>query len=105
MCSIWNQWSMKVKLATPTSSAVLAVAATVAAIDSVPPGKSKRIWWIPRSMHGTVRGVIVRPERDSDRPRILDVVEAAFGSKEERVLVERLWASPQYRPGLSLVAE
>jgi predicted N-acetyltransferase YhbS len=50
--------------------------------------------------------VIVRPETDSDRPRILDVVEAAFGKKAERVLVERLYADARvYRPGLSLVAE
>jgi putative acetyltransferase len=49
--------------------------------------------------------VIVRPERDSDRPRILDVVEAAFATPAERTLVERLYDSPQYRPGLSLVAE
>lgn len=49
--------------------------------------------------------MIVRPERDDDRPRILAVVEAAFGQPGERALVERLYASPQYRPGLSLVAE
>jgi putative acetyltransferase len=50
--------------------------------------------------------VIVRPETASDRPRSLDVVEAAFGKKAERVLVERLWADERvYRPGLSLVAE
>lgn len=48
--------------------------------------------------------MIVRPERDDDRPRILEVTEAAFGQKAEAVLVERLWASPVYRPGLSLVA-
>lgn len=48
--------------------------------------------------------MIVRPERDSDRPAILEVVEAAFGQPGERVLVERLYESPQYRPGLSLVA-
>jgi putative acetyltransferase len=50
--------------------------------------------------------VIVRPELDSDRPRILEVVAAAFGKKAEAVLVERLWADERvYRPGLSLVAE
>ncbi len=49
--------------------------------------------------------MIVRPERDDDRPRILEVVEAAFGKPAERVLVERLYDSPNYRPGLSLVAE
>lgn len=50
--------------------------------------------------------MIVRPERDEDRPRILEVVEAAFGQRAERVLVERLWADQRvYRPGLSLVAE
>ncbi len=49
--------------------------------------------------------MIVRPERDTDRPRILEVVEAAFGKPAERILVERLYDSPQYRPGLSLVAE
>ncbi|MDP1795408.1 MAG: N-acetyltransferase [Acidimicrobiales bacterium] len=49
--------------------------------------------------------MIVRPERDDDRPRILEVVEAAFGKPAERILVERLYDSPQYRPGLSLVAE
>lgn len=49
--------------------------------------------------------MIVRPEVDADRPRILAVVEAAFGKPAERVLVERLYESPQYRPGLSLVAE
>jgi putative acetyltransferase len=50
--------------------------------------------------------VIVRPETDSDRPRILEVVEAAFGKPAERVLVERLYADARvYRPGLSLVAE
>jgi len=48
--------------------------------------------------------VIIRPERDDDRPAIYAVVEAAFGKKAEAVLVERLWASPVYRPGLSLVA-
>jgi putative acetyltransferase len=48
--------------------------------------------------------MIVRPETDADRPAILTVVEAAFGQPDEAVLVERLWASPQYRPGLSLVA-
>ena len=30
--------------------------------------------------------MIVRPERDDDRPRILAVVEAAFGQPGERVL-------------------
>jgi putative acetyltransferase len=50
--------------------------------------------------------VIVRPERDEDRPRILEVVEAAFGKPAERILVERLYADTRvYRPGLSLVAE
>lgn len=47
--------------------------------------------------------MLVRPETDDDRPHILDVVEAAFGKRAEAVLVERLWASPCYRPGLSLV--
>jgi putative acetyltransferase len=50
--------------------------------------------------------VIVRPERDEDRPRILEVVAAAFGKQDEATLVERLWADGRvYRPGLSLVAE
>ena len=50
--------------------------------------------------------MIVRPEQDSDRPRILEVVAAAFGKQAEAVLVERLWADARvYRPGLSLVAE
>lgn len=49
--------------------------------------------------------MLVRPETDADRPRILEVVEAAFGKAAERILVERLYASPCYRPGLSLVAE
>ena len=49
--------------------------------------------------------MIVRPERDEDRTRILEVVEAAFGNPGERELVERLWVSDVYRPGLSLVAE
>jgi putative acetyltransferase len=49
--------------------------------------------------------VLVRPERDDDRPRILEVVAAAFGKQAEAILVERLWASPCYRSGLSLVAE
>ncbi len=49
--------------------------------------------------------MLVRPERDADRPRILEVVEAAFGKRAEAILVERLWASECYRPGLSLVAE
>lgn len=48
--------------------------------------------------------MIVRPENDDDRPTIYAVVEAAFGQPAEAVLVERLWASPSYRPGLSLVA-
>ncbi len=48
--------------------------------------------------------MIVRPERDDDRPAIYAVVEAAFGKPAEAVLVQRLWASPNYRPGLSLVA-
>jgi putative acetyltransferase len=50
--------------------------------------------------------VIVRPEQENDRPRILEVVAAAFGKQAEAVLVERLWADDSvYRPGLSLVAE
>ena len=50
--------------------------------------------------------MIVRPERAEDRPRILEVVEAAFGKPAERILVERLYADARvYRPGLSLVAE
>ncbi|MEY2425770.1 MAG: putative acetyltransferase, partial [Actinomycetota bacterium] len=49
--------------------------------------------------------MLVRPERDDDRPRILEVVAAAFGKQAEAILVERLWASPCYRSGLSLVAE
>lgn len=50
--------------------------------------------------------MIVRPETEADRPRILEVVEAAFGQPAERVLVERLYADARvYRPGLSLVAE
>ncbi len=48
--------------------------------------------------------MIVRPERTEDRPEILHVVEEAFGQPGERVLVERLWESSCYRPGLSLVA-
>lgn len=49
--------------------------------------------------------MIVRPERDEDRPRILEVVEAAFGRYDHRELVQGLYDSPQYRDGLSLVAE
>lgn len=50
--------------------------------------------------------MIIRPERDDDRPRILEVVAAAFGQQAEAILVERLWADARvYRPGLSLVAE
>lgn len=52
-------------------------------------------------------GVVIRPERDADRPVIAEVVRAAFvgHSDEVATFVERLRASEQFVPELALVAE
>ncbi len=47
----------------------------------------------------------IRPELAGDYEAIARVVEAAFGRAEEARLVERIRASEQYVPELSLVAE
>lgn len=47
----------------------------------------------------------IRPERAEDVEAIARVVEAAFGRAVEARLVERIRASEQYVPELSLVAE
>lgn len=46
----------------------------------------------------------IRAEQEHDFPAVRRVVAAAFGSDAEADLVERIRASDQYRPELSLVA-
>ncbi|HEU5477579.1 MAG TPA: N-acetyltransferase [Gaiellaceae bacterium] len=48
---------------------------------------------------------MIRPERADDRPAILDVHRAAFGGDDVPRLVQELWESSTYVPGLSFVAE
>jgi putative acetyltransferase len=52
-------------------------------------------------------GVVIRPERDADRPVIAEVVRAAFVGHPDEVasFVERIRASEQFIPELALVAE
>src|ERR1700677_1491811 len=69
--SIWNQWSIRVNVEQPTSSAARAVAARVGARASGPPGSVKLAKWIPSSMPITLRaqfvgGVGVRCREDDD---------------------------------------
>jgi putative acetyltransferase len=47
---------------------------------------------------------VIRLATDGDRPAILEVHRAAFGGDEVPRLVEELWASEWYEPGLSFVA-
>jgi putative acetyltransferase len=47
----------------------------------------------------------IRPEAPGDFGAIATIVEAAFGQRAEAVLVERIRASPRYRPAYALVAE
>lgn len=49
--------------------------------------------------------MIIRRERVDDRPEILAVVEAAFPEPVEAKLLRGLFASREYLPALSLVAE
>ena len=51
--------------------------------------------------------VVIRPERDADRPVIAEVVRAAFVGHPDEVasFVERIRASGQFIPELALVAE
>lgn len=46
----------------------------------------------------------IRPEQPGDHDAIRDLVTAAFGSPDEATLVERIRASPNYRPDVALVA-
>jgi hypothetical protein len=48
--SIWNQWSIRVKVEQPPSSAERAVAARAGANDSGRPGRVKLMKWIPSFM-------------------------------------------------------
>lgn len=48
---------------------------------------------------------VIRPETDEDHEAIHLVVASAFGSEVEARLVERIRASPQYVPGMALIAE
>jgi putative acetyltransferase len=52
-------------------------------------------------------GVVIRAERDADRPVIADVVRAAFVGHPDEVVsfVERIRASEGFIPELALVAE
>jgi putative acetyltransferase len=50
-------------------------------------------------------GVSIRVEEPADRDVIAEVVTSAFGSPAEARLVERIRASPNFVPELSLVAE
>jgi putative acetyltransferase len=50
-------------------------------------------------------GVSIRVEAPADREAIAEVVASAFGSPAEARLVERIRASPNFVPELSLVAE
>jgi putative acetyltransferase len=47
----------------------------------------------------------IRPEKAADRQAIHDMTVAAFGGEAEALLVDLIRTSPQYVPGLSLVAE
>jgi len=47
----------------------------------------------------------IRAETAEDVDAIATIVTAAFGSPAEAVLVERIRASPQYRPDYALVAD
>ncbi|MEZ5177500.1 MAG: N-acetyltransferase [Acidimicrobiales bacterium] len=47
----------------------------------------------------------IRPEQHADHEEIGDVVAAAFGSRVQRDLVDRIRASSTYIPHLALVAE
>lgn len=49
--------------------------------------------------------MIIRRERPEDRPEILALVEAAFPEAVEAKLLRELFASREYLPELSLVAE
>jgi len=49
--------------------------------------------------------VVIRPEETADVERIRAVVASAFGSDVEADLVDRIRASPEFVPELSLVAE
>ena len=49
--------------------------------------------------------MIIRRERAEDRPEILALVEAAFPSPVEGKVLRELFASREYLPQLSLVAE
>jgi putative acetyltransferase len=53
----------------------------------------------------SVDGVSIRVEGPADRDAIAEVVTSAFGSPAEARLVERIRASPNFVPELSLVAE
>src|ERR1700676_946725 len=48
--SIWNQWSIIVKVEQPASSAALAVAASVGPRLVLPPGSVKFMKWRPSSI-------------------------------------------------------
>ena len=51
--------------------------------------------------------LVIRPEREADRPAIADVVRAAFVRHPDEVasFVERIRTSEQFIPALALVAE
>jgi putative acetyltransferase len=49
--------------------------------------------------------MIIRAERPGDRPEILALVEAAFPQPAEARLIRELFASREYLPQLSLLAE
>ena len=48
--------------------------------------------------------MLIRPEVETDRPAIAEVVERAFGSPAEARLVEAIRASPEYLAELAMVA-
>ena len=50
-------------------------------------------------------GVAIRPESEADRDAIARVHREAFRQEDEAELLRRLWASNDYLPQLSLVAE
>lgn len=56
-------------------------------------------------MEGTAGSAVIRPETSDDHDAIRAVVAAAFGSIAEAELVDRIRASPEYRPDMALVAE
>ena len=47
----------------------------------------------------------IRAEAEGDYPRITEVNDLAFGQESEGHLVEKLRRTPEFLPGLSLVAE